>query len=85
MWRVFFCILGLISFALTVGACDQEPPKLEEALRREADSVFNSQTSQIASEIDSLCSLHFDSLVQIQFDSIVEQRTEHIERLSKPR
>jgi hypothetical protein len=82
---MFFLYLITILFLLAVVACEQEEPELDRSLRQEADSIFNSKTNQIASEVDSLCDLKFDSLVDIKFDSIVSERRGNIERLSKPR
>ncbi len=83
MISIYFIIISVC--VLTLWSCEQEDPQLERSLRQEADSIFNSRTNQIATEVDSLCDLKFDSLVGLKFDSIVGERREKIEQLSKPR
>jgi len=83
--RVCLYFIVITAYALSLWSCEQEDPELDRSLRQEADSVFNSRTNQIATEVDSLCDLKFDSLVDLKFDSIVKVRRKKIEQLSKPR
>ncbi len=83
MLRVILKFLVCISLITVVGGCSTETEELKPSLRREADSTFNSLTSNISEKMDSICDKQFDSLVQVKFDSIVKERRKKIERLSK--
>jgi hypothetical protein len=76
-------IISLFAIFSIYISCTDEKPELPTPLRRQADSIFNSRTSEIKKEVDSLCDLRFDSLVKIKYDSIVEKRSKRIEQLSK--
>jgi hypothetical protein len=76
-------IIILLAIFFIHAACTNEEPELPNPLRRQADSIFNSRTSEIKKEVDSLCDLRFDSMVKIKYDSIVEKRSKRIKELSK--
>lgn len=64
-------------------ACTESDVKLDDQLRREADSTFNARSGPMSRKIDSLCDLKNDSLIQLKFDSIVEVRKKNIRELSQ--
>lgn len=77
----YLVLTGLVCFVFF--ACSEGDIKLENALRKEADSVFAKRVKSLGSEIDSLCAIRKDSLVQLKYDSIIEVRKERIRELSQ--
>lgn len=75
-------IILLITISLAVG-CTERDVKLDEGLRKEADSVFAKKVETISNEIDSICALKKDSMVRVRYDSIIEVRKKRIRELSQ--
>ena len=73
-------ILFIISLSLS---CTDQDVKLDEGLRKEADSLFAKKVEVISNEIDSICALKKDSMVQLRYDSIIEVRKKRIRELSQ--
>ena len=68
---------------ISVFACTERDVKLEEGLRKEADSIFAKKVETIGKEIDSLCNSIEDSLIQVKYDSIIKVRKKRIRELSQ--